>query len=791
MNSVRLTMLTTMAVSGFCAAQAHAQDAAPAGSSDNRITGEDIVVTAQRREERLIDVPISVSAMGSEALERAGAKSVSDIGTYVPNIQINQTVGNTAGPLITIRGLAPSGDTSLGRDQPVGLYIDGVPIAKSTGAAFDIVDLQRVEVLRGPQGTLYGKNTIGGAVNLVTNKPSGEFGGFIAGGIGTHDLFSERISVDLPAIGKEGEGFGTIKTKFSFTGRQFNGFYKNTGPSRDFGRQRLLAGRADVLWELNDRFSVRYAYDINDSKGTGSMLAVSTMINTTSLPSTSPTYQLIQSKYAHTTRPKSISADNVNENNYRVSGHSVTVEYNAGSGGLGDVTLKSITAWRKLQTRSYSDFDGTPLDLIRFRLNNDYNQFSQEFQVLGDAGRVKYTLGAFYMRDRYSVYNPRWNFQFGGNKYDLSERGANNHSIAGYAQFTWTPPVAEDRLDISVGLRWTKDTRNTWERFFAYNGYAAYLADPLNMTKANAAGVFARGPGGVPLTLSGGPITGVVPGSGGVGPTDLVPLRNKKSWSQFTPELNISFKVNPSWNIYGRVATGFKSGGFNDTAANNAAFNTPYDPEKLLSFELGTKGSFFDRRLSLNMAVYHSIYKNFQAGVFVPEFVTTNIINAGKAKFTGFELEGQIRPQENLTFNFGYGYVHARYTDFVLPTGTDVTKTYKVPLAPKHNLLLGAEHRLDLGGVQLISSVNYSWRASQWGTITPDLLSKRKAYGLTDARITLAGLKVAGDAELEFSVWGKNLADVKYWTSGINLSVLAVRQWGDPRSFGADVKLKF
>ena len=119
MNSVRLTMLTTMAVSGFCAAQAHAQDAAPAGSSDNRITGEDIVVTAQRREERLIDVPISVSAMGSEALERAGAKSVSDIGTYVPNIQINQTVGNTAGPLITIRGLAPSGDTSLGRDQPV------------------------------------------------------------------------------------------------------------------------------------------------------------------------------------------------------------------------------------------------------------------------------------------------------------------------------------------------------------------------------------------------------------------------------------------------------------------------------------------------------------------------------------------------------------------------------------------------------------------------------------------------------------------------------------------------
>ncbi len=781
MNSVRLTMLTTMAVSGFCAAQAHAQDAAPAGSSDNRVFSEDIVVTAQRREERLIDVPISVSAMGSEALERAGATNVSNIGTYMPNIQINQTVGNTFGPLISIRGLAPSADTSLGRDQPVGLYVDGVPIAKSTGAAFEIADLERVEVLRGPQGTLYGKNTIGGAVNLITRKPSGEFGGMLGFGIGEHDLYNERVTVDLPTMGGEGSGIGSIKTKFSYAGRQFDGFYKNTGPSRDFGRQRMHSARADVLWELSDRFSARYVYDITNSRGTGSMLAISEM-GTLFAPGSALYKAILPS--VHKDRPKSISADNVHENNFRVSGHAVTLEYDAGAGALGEVTLKSITAWRKMQTRSHSDFDGTPLDLMRFRLDNNYNQFSQEFQVIGNAGRLKYTLGAFYMRDRYHVDNPRWNFQMGGSNYDLSQRGANNHSIAGYGQFTWTPPIAEDRLDIAVGLRWTKDTRDVWERFFAYS---AYLANPSNLNS----GVFQRGLNGVPITASGQSILGAIPGKGGIGPTDLIPLQNKKSWSQFNPELNLTFKVNPSWNIYGRVATGYKSGGFNDTAANNAAFNTPYDPEKLLSFELGTKGTFFDRRLSLNMAVYHSIYKDFQAGVFVPEFVTTNIINAGKAKFTGFELEGQIRPTPQLTFNFGYGYLKARYKDFVLPNGTDVTKTYKVPLAPKHNLLLGAEHRLDLGGLQLISSVNYSWRASQWGTITPDVLSKRKAYGLTDARLTLAGLKVAGDAELEFSVWGKNLADVKYWTSGINLTAFTVRQWGDPRSFGADVKLKF
>jgi len=778
MNCVRLTMLSTIAVSAFWTAEVHAQAAADGTSAT---ANEDIVVTAQRREERLIDVPISVSAMSSEALERAGATNVSNIGNYMPNVQINQTVGNTFGPLISIRGLAPAADTSLGRDQPVGLYVDGVPIAKSTGAAFEIADLERVEVLRGPQGTLYGKNTIGGAVNLVTRKPSGEFGGSIMFGIGEHDLYNERITVDLPTMGTENEGFGAIKTKFSYSGRQFDGFYKNTGPSRDFGRQRLHSARADVLWELNDRFSARYVYDITNSKGTGSMLAISAM--GTLFPPGSALYNAIIPNL-HTTRPKSISADNVNENNFRVSGHAVTLEYDAGSGALGDVTLKSITAWRKMQTRSHSDFDGTPLDLLRFRLDNNYNQFSQELQVIGDAGRVKYTIGAFYMRDRYNVHNPRWNFQLGGNKYDLSQRGANNHSIAGYGQFTWTPPIAEDRLDIAVGLRWTKDTRDVWERFFSYSTFAA------NPSSLNS-GVFERGPGGVPIMASGGPVSGAIPGNGGVGPTDLVPLQNKKSWSQFNPELNITFKVNPSWNIYGRVATGYKSGGFNDTAANNAAFNTPYDPEKLLSFELGTKGTFFDRRLSLNMAVYHSIYKDFQAGVFVPEFVTTNIINAGKAEFTGFELEGQLRPVDGLSLNFGYGYLHARYKDFVLPNGDDVTHTYQIPLAPKHNVLIGGEHRLDLGAMELITSLNYSWRSSQWGTITPDVLSRRKAYGVLDGRISLAGIKLGGDAELAFSVWGKNLADEKYWTSGINLTAFTVRQWGDPRSFGADVKLTF
>ncbi|MBV5324986.1 MAG: TonB-dependent receptor, partial [Rhodospirillaceae bacterium] len=195
----------------------------------------------------------------------------------------------------------------------------------------------------------------------------------------------------------------------------------------------------------------------------------------------------------------------------------------------------------------------------------------------------------------------------------------------------------DSRLDVTAGLRWTKETKRVRNLFFSYSNYAANPANPLS-------GVFQRDANGNPVTRSGGPASGVLPSGNGPGPYDLIPLENQKSWSRLTPEASISFAIQRDFNVYARFATGFKSGGFNDTAANNSAFNTPFDPEKLTSFELGTKGIFMNGRLSLNAAVYHSIYKDFQAGVFVPALITTNIINAGKASYTGFELEGQVRP---------------------------------------------------------------------------------------------------------------------------------------------------
>jgi iron complex outermembrane receptor protein len=778
-------LLAGTALAGAWPAMAMAQDAQ---APEQATTFEEVVVTAQRREERLIDVPLSVSALGGEALERAGVSDISGIGGYIPNVQINQTVGGAFGPLISMRGLAPSADTSLGRDQPVGMYIDGVPIAKSTGAAFDTVDLERIEVLRGPQGTLYGKNTIGGAVNLVTRRPTGEFGGKFMLGVGSADLFEQRLSLDLPRIGEVGTGIGAFDIKVAYSGRTRDGFFDNTAPNArfsTFGKQNQRAGRLDVLWRPTEDFTVAYGYDNTSSRGSPAMLAISAPGMIGPGGPLAAFYPYIKDSI-HASRPKGIANDYANRSDFFVKGHALTAEYNASAVPfLGDITIKSISAYRNLTTRSSTDFDGVGVDITHFTLNNNYEQISQELQLIGSTDQLKYTFGLFAFKEEYDVHNPRWNLQFGGNKFDTNERSAENTSLAAYGQMTWTPTAWDQRLSLTLGGRINKDEKSATSLSQAYSAYAA---NPNNL----ASGVFQRAPNGAPITRSGGPALGALPGAGNIGPSDLSPLTADGSWSEFTPEFNVSWKLADDWNLYGRVATGFKSGGNNDVAATNASFMTPYEPEKLTAYEIGAKGQWFDRRLNLSAAVYYSDYQDFQAGVFVPALVTTTIINAGKAHMSGVELEGQVRPIDNLRINFGYGYTNAKYDEFILPSGVDVTNTYVFPLTPKHNYTLGAEYRwAGVAGGDVVASLNYSWRGEQAGGINNDPLSYRKAYGLLDGRLSLSDINIGAGRTAEISLWGKNLLDEEYWVSGINLTLFTVRQWGDPRSLGLQANVKF
>ena len=766
----------TIAVTAILTAQpasAQTDDGGPPNSGEKRPerinpNDEVIYVTAQRREERLVDVPVSVTAVSQSQIDRAQIRTVSGITQAVPNIQINETIGNTFGPLITIRGLSPASDTSLARDQPVGLYIDGVPVSKSTGAAFDVVDLERVEVLRGPQGTLYGRNTIGGAVNLITRDPSGEYGGHALAGGGRFGAFEGRVNVDLPEV-------AGVSAKIGVINRRDGGFFQNSALPGNFGEENVWAGRIDLLWRPADNFTARYSYDLSDSSGTPSQLALTAI----SLPALEP----LLDPFLVDERTRTIGAQSAQSSNFETSGHALTLEWRPA--GLGDLTLKSITALRTAATRSQSDFDGTPIDLLRFTLNNDYEQISQELQAIGAIGDFNYTLGFFFLDDDYETSNPRWNFQFGGDEnFDVSERVGGSTSYAGYGQISWTPQALDEKLTLSVGGRYTSEEKRASSLFLANEAFAA---DPF----LPGAGVFLRAPDGRPITRSGGPASAARPGAGGVGFTDLIPVDASGVWSAFNPEFNLLYKFDDDISVYGRVATGFKSGGVNDTAATNDAFFATFDPENLTSYEAGVRLSGFENRIRLNATAYHSVYRDFQAGVFVPELVTTNIINAGEAQFTGVEVEGVLRPTDALSVNFGGGYVDARYTDFVLPDGADVTDEYLIPRAPEWNFLVAAVHRHDVGFGVLETVLDYNWRSRQTTRVIPDPLSELPSYGIFNARLGLTDIALSSGSTLEVALWGRNLTDEQYLVSALNVTVFTVSQFGDPRTFGGEVRLRF
>ena len=266
---------------------------------------EEVVVTAQRREENLQETPLSITALGADALTDIRATDIAGISNVAPNLHIAPTIGGSVNAAINIRG-AVNSNNELSRDNAVGLYLDGVPISKTSGAIFDAVDLERVEVLRGPQGTLYGKNTIGGAINLITRKPSGEFGGAVSAGIGNENLYEARAGVDLPGFGEVGQGIGAVKARLSGFYRERDGFFENDGSSSDdFDNKDQWGGRIDVRFEPASCLTIDYAYDTFDLQQNPTMLAITDSSRFTAPASALPVVRAATSK----DRPDSIAND--------------------------------------------------------------------------------------------------------------------------------------------------------------------------------------------------------------------------------------------------------------------------------------------------------------------------------------------------------------------------------------------------------------------------------------------------------------------------------------------------
>ena len=713
---------------------------------------EEVVVTAQKREQSLQDAPISIAAFGADALEQKSVNNIEDLGTSVPNVKITRSPSNTTAATIAIRG-STTINPAITWEPTVGLYMDGVFIGKNVGGIFDVAELERIEMLRGPQGTLYGKNTLGGAVNLITRKPSGEFSGKVRGGLGNHDLRTLFGTVDTGTL--DLEGLGQVMAKVSGSIRERDGFYDNVSDpiGIPLANEPLVdeqnnldneAVRYDILWAATDRLEVRYAWDYSN------MDLAPPKNQLTNLPANDPVgINALLAPYL--TRDNDnrdeVSLDQQQYERSKSIAHNLFVDYDAGTwGAMGDVTLKYLGNTRKLRWDDSIDIDGSPLNFFTSARDIDYEQESHEFQLTGMTDRVNYVLGLYYFEEQADVYNPIQFFPLFGAPTSENRYGFENDSIAAFGQVEWRPAadIFQDRLTLTVGLRYTEEEKDT------------YIDHPQDVP----------------------PFAG----------------RAKDTFDDVSPTFVAAWDLTDEINIYGKVAEGWKAGGFNGEAISLENFSEPYDAEEITSYELGIKSRWMDNRLQFNGAVFFNDSTDMQMSIFVAGNSAASVVqNAGEAVLQGFEFEIVALPTPDLELQATYGYLDAEYKEFI-DNGVDRKDQKDFPYAPRHSASLSAEYTFARGNWgDLTGRLDWEFVDSHVPYIEPsqNAVSEIKPYTLLNGRLTLANLPVGENQNVKLALWGKNLLDNEYRVNTLPFGIWTVSYFGDPRTYGVEATWEF
>lgn len=746
-------------------------------ASDNSSIDE-IVVTAQRREERLQSVPISITAFDQESLEERDVKELPDLARFTPGLTIDagaRTSGASSASSIYIRGVGQS-DFFASAEPGVGIYIDGVYFGRTQGSILDVLDVSRVEVLRGPQGTLFGRNTIGGAISVISAEPDSVFGGSVSGSLGRFDQRDFRLSVTGPLA----EGFDA---RLAVSSRNRKGYAHSEISGQSFGDTDSQSARLSFLITPASNVTLTIAADITSQREAGrfqQLVAVDTSTQVLSLYNplvAEPTglgpldETWIRSGYTNS----SVGDDYSNLDTYGVS---ATLDWQLSD----SIGLTSISAYRRLKSDSVSDSDGTPFPFTSTDLNVDQDQFSQELRLGGTAGtRLNWMVGGYFFQEDVredlvqllfsGLYNALEAYpgRFGptpfggaGNPYnayldaDVEQQFIHdNQSWAGFGQATYS---LNDVLDLTIGLRYTEEDKVVVAQSRLINTNQTIL------------------PAGTTLPMH---------------------------WSAFTPKASIEFQPTEAFLAYASLAKGFKSGGVNPRPQSLDEF-TAYDPEEVLTYEVGIKSDWLNRRLRINAATYLSDYSNLQflyriaAGESsaCPATQTAGChvaANATKAKIWGAEAEITAKPVDGLDLFAGLNWTRNEFTEvdpLLIASGQISTQT-KLPKTPEWTINVGAQYSVTLDSDwQFTVRGDYAWRGAAFNDFENTAVVAQPGYGLLSGRIAI----VVPGGDWDFSLSGENLTDEYYYTGGVsNLDSLGVAVVGvaPPRTWTLSVRHRF
>jgi iron complex outermembrane receptor protein len=744
MGALLRSARVALCASAVCSAlSAHAQDAPSGVTSAEAVTPQTdavIVVTARRREESLLDVPIAVTAYSGAALERQGAIDITDLSDTTPNVTLENSRATNSTLTAFIRGVGQQ-DPVGGFEAGVGIYLDDVYLNRPQAAVLDIYDVDRIEVLRGPQGTLYGRNTIGGAIKYVTRRLPDDPEIRVRATYGSYDQADGVVTLSTP-VGS------MFKVGLSGARLSRGGFGRNLNLGIDNYNKDVWAGRGSVEFESPDsRLFVRIAGDYTKDRSNprnGHRL-------TTSLLTGAPVLANEFDTRAGLNRPTQ---------DIEAYGLSMNISAQVSDA----VTLRSISAWRKDKTWGPIDFDSLPTvdaDVPGLYANE---QISQEFQLVYDSDRLKGLLGFYYLDAKAQTIfdvlldttGPLLGLPAGSGFGQFTSGDVRTDTWSVFGDFTFD---FSDWLSVSAGGRYTRDNRQSY--IFKQNRLRG------------AAPIF----GGIGVGL-GAPITD---------------FRGTATFNKFTPRGSLSIKPSEDLLVYASYSQGFKGGGFdprgsaNITPNNNGIPGIQYeeiydfflfDPETVDSYELGLKGSAFDRGLTFALTGFYADYKNVQVpgsvgvdanGDGINEGFAGVTTNAGKARFKGIEAEVTARMARgfagagsNVSFTGTLGYIDAKYLEFIGNTGVDVAQFRAIQNTPKWTLsgTLGAVAPIGLGKLDGSTTLSYRSKTHQFETPSPFL--DQDGYALWDASINY---RFAGD-RFSIGLHAKNLTDKRYKTSG-------------------------
>ncbi|GHF13991.1 TonB-dependent receptor [Kordiimonas sediminis] len=749
---------------------------------------EEITVTARKRVESLQDAPVSVTAFTQSGLANKGITNVSNISAYTPNVDINhgKADGGSTNASIFIRGVGQN-DFIFPTDPGVGIYMDGVYIARSIGGMMDLADIERVEVLRGPQGTLYGKNTIGGAINIISSRPDGEFGGKVKATIGQRDRLDIEADIKFPITDDK------VSAKVAVASKNQDGYVKRTSDGLDLGDTNVDVIRAGLNVNASEDVTVYLNFDAsrirqNGAPGTlletfdspGSLYGLYNAIGAPLIAAMEglPEGSIYDDRYV-TGDPYLSSGTGPTQDKNDTWGLSSTIDW-----ALSDtVALKSITAYREMDAVIQTDIDYSPFPVIHTDEEQDQKQFSQEIQLSGDAsdGRLSWLLGGYYFNEQISDQNLTL---LANGLYQSLEMmpGAFVPLVPGIT-CPAAPPAPcvggagnplNSMLDLDVSPTTSLDTDN----LAAFLHVSYDISEKLSVTVGGRYSYEKK-------TYF---IDSIYPASGRVA---TPPTEDSQNWSKFTPKFGLDYHVNEDVLLYATYSKGFKSGGWNPRPLQPAEFKR-YDQENLTAYEVGVKSRLLDNRMTLNVAGFLSNYKDLQlfSNSVNPEngSLLLTVDNAGDVDIWGFEAEMVARLSEGFDVNAGIGYMDNEYKSLAASTGYSIDN--KLPNAAKWTLNAGAQYGFDLnnsGRLTLRGDIVHRSKTFNNPQNTPEIA--QKAYTVLNGRLTWD----SADEDWQLAVFVLNITDKEYFTSAESIPAFGIRNavYGRPREWGLSLSRSF